>query len=116
MMEKRKTKNDIILIVVVLLVAAVLLAVYAFTAKDGQYVVVTISGEEVSRYSLSENIKTDILSDGEAKNTLVIENGEAYVTYANCPDKICVSHRKISHDGESIICLPHKLVVSVEAS
>jgi hypothetical protein len=32
---------------------------------------------------------------------------------ADCRDQICVHHIPISGSGESIICLPHKLVVTV---
>jgi len=48
------------------------------------------------------------------KNVLVIENGEASIKSATCPDKICVSHRKISKSGETIVCLPNKVVVEIE--
>ena len=32
---------------------------------------------------------------------------------ADCPDQICVNHRAISRDGESIICLPNQTVVTI---
>ncbi len=34
---------------------------------------------------------------------------------ADCPDKLCVKQGKISKSGESIICLPHKVVVKISA-
>ena len=42
-----------------------------------------------------------------------IKDGEVSVKEADCPDKICVNHKKISNVGESIICLPHKLVIEI---
>ena len=45
---------------------------------------------------------------------MVIADGTADVTQADCPDKICVDHAPISRDRETIICLPHKLVVEVK--
>ncbi len=45
---------------------------------------------------------------------LVIANGQADVTEADCPDHICVKHRPISRAGESIVCLPNRVVVTVE--
>ena len=110
----KKTKNDVILIAVVLILAAAFFAVYSFTAKKGKIVEVSIDGQTVSAYSLSKDFKTDIKTQNGKTNTLVIENGEAYVSYADCPDKVCVSHRKISRSGESVICLPHKLVISIK--
>ena len=32
---------------------------------------------------------------------------------ASCPDGICVSHRPIFRDGESIVCLPNRVVITV---
>jgi hypothetical protein len=46
-------------------------------------------------------------------NTLVIEGGRARIEAADCPDKLCVKQRAISKAGESIICLPHKLVIRI---
>ena len=34
--------------------------------------------------------------------------------WADCPDQICVNHRPVSRNGESIICLPNEVVVSVK--
>ena len=44
------------------------------------------------------------------------KNGEAYVSEADCPDGICAAHRPISHVGETIVCLPHRVVIKVETS
>lgn len=111
---KNRTLNDILLCVVVLLVALIAFLVFKATMKDGNFAVVLIDGEEKYRYSLSENGE-HLIKNGEFENLLVIKDGKASVNSANCKDKICVSHREISSAGESIVCLPHKLVVSIEA-
>jgi hypothetical protein len=33
---------------------------------------------------------------------------------SDCHNQVCVEHAPISHSGESIICLPHKLVVTIK--
>ena len=83
--------------------------------KDGNLVSVSINGEEKYVYPITDNIETDIITgeNGKNINTLVIEDGKAYIKSATCPDKICVGHRPISKDGETIVCLPHKIVISV---
>ena len=53
--------------------------------------------------------------NGEGYNLLVIEGGKAFVKSASCPDGICSSHRAVSKDGESIICLPNKVVIEIRA-
>ena len=84
------------------------------TAKSGKIVKIIIDGKEKYTYNLSEDIKTEILTEGNKQNTLVIKDGKAFIESADCPDKICVSHRAISNAGETIVCLPHKVVISVE--
>ncbi len=113
-MNKFRLKNDILLIAALLILAAVGLVCFFAFGKTGNYAVVTVDGNEISRYSLITDLKTDIISPDGGINTLIIEKGEAYIQSADCPDKICVSHRKISREGETIVCLPHKLVVSIE--
>ena len=64
-------------------------------------------------YSLGKNRSIEINSE-LGSNLLVIKDGKAYVENASCPDGICSKHRPISYDGESIICLPNKVVVSID--
>ena len=34
---------------------------------------------------------------------------------SDCRNQVCVNHAPISRSGESIICLPHKLVVRIQS-
>ena len=114
-MNKSIKRNDIILIIAVLFVAIVLLVTFKLNSKKGETIVVTVNGSEYASYDLSEDIRENIQIKGVGENLLVIENKEAFIVSADCPDKVCVSHKKISKVGESIVCLPHRLVVSVES-
>ena len=49
----------------------------------------------------------------DVHNTLVIADGKATIIEATCPDGVCVRHRAIDKAGQSIICLPNKVVVRV---
>ena len=106
-------KADFIVIAVVLSVVGVLVFfLYFVNADNGRYVQVEVNGEVVETLELKENFEKQYDFDGNT-NTLVIDNGKASVTQANCKDRICVNHKAISRAGESIICLPHKLVVTI---
>ena len=48
-------------------------------------------------------------------NTLVIEGGKAHIEEADCPDHYCEQQGEISKTGETLVCLPHKLVAEVVA-
>jgi hypothetical protein len=57
--------------------------------------------------------EVDIVIDGVTTNVLVIEDGKADMTDADCPDRLCVHQRAISRNNETIVCLPNKVVVQV---
>ena len=111
-------KNDVILIaallVVALLTAGGMRIWQMNNTKDTANVVVTIDGEVYGTYPLSKDRTERIeLPDG-SYNILVISDGYADVTEASCPDQICVKHNHIRYSKESIVCLPNKVVVTVE--
>jgi len=107
-------KKDFILISIVLLISALLLLFYNFIGKqDSDRVLVTIDGKEYLTLSLTEEIQLTIDAGNGKTNVLVIENKTADITDASCPDKLCVSHKSISKNGETIVCLPNKVVVQI---
>ena len=73
-------------------------------------------GQRIADYSLREDQTLAIPWEEEYYNLLLIENGEASITDADCPDQLCVRQRSISRKGESIICLPHRLVIQIESN
>ena len=73
-------------------------------------------GSVTASYPLSEDITVTLWNEERTHyNLLMIRNGSAEISDANCPDKICVRSKAITRDGESIICLPHRLVLSVHS-
>ena len=106
-------KADIVLFVV-LVVIGLASSVYAVMSKSaGETVNIKLNGELYGTYSLLEDRSIEI-KDGDKSNTVVIKDGTVKVTESNCTNQVCVRHGKISSAGESIVCLPHKLVVSIE--
>ena len=113
--KTRKIRNDIIFIVTLLLLAA-LGAVYLFLLRPGgNSVKVTVDGKIYGVYSLNQDVVEDIYTgkDNTNINRLVIKSGKAYIEEATCPDGICVGHAPIFRDGESIVCLHNRVVVTV---
>ena len=80
-----------------------------FLNSDGETVQITVDGELYGEYSLHED-KTIKINE---TNVLRIKDGSAKMAEADCPDQICVHQRNISKNGETIICLPNKVVVTV---
>lgn len=113
MKKKLLRKWDMILITAALLTAGVFLLCINVFSTAGEYAVVEVNGETVVQLSLAEDTVYDIEIENEVTNTLKIENGEAKMISADCPDKICVNHRSISKNNESIICLPNKVIITI---
>lgn len=107
-------KNDFALVAVLLLIAVAGFALFTAFRTSGDVAVLLIDGEETARFSLSENTER-VIETAWGSNTLVIEDGKAQIRVADCPDGICAAHLPISCVGETIVCLPHRLVVKVEA-
>ena len=108
-------KSDLILIGLLVAVCAVILIALNLFAKTGDKVTVYFDGEIIQTHPLNEN-KTFLIEtgeDGEFQNEISITDGKVTVTSANCRDLVCVKHHAIEKEGESIICLPHKLVVAI---
>lgn len=106
----KKLRWDLLLALGVLLAAGILyLAVRP--GGEGAWAVVTVKGREVARYALSED-RTVTIGE-EDYNILRIKDGAAAVIEANCGDHTCVRTGAVSREGETIICLPHELVVEI---
>lgn len=122
----KRYRSDIILISIVLLIGIFALAFQHLSMKTGRTVKVYIEGQEVKSFSLDEDAEYKIVvaldSEGssndadelEEYNILVIESGKAYISEADCHEQICVKHNAISKTGETIVCLPHSLVIEIE--
>lgn len=106
-------KRDFILIFMLLIAAAVSYGIWYFgDAGERECVVVSVDKEQYAKYSLLEDGTYTIDIDGEY-NIVKISSGYVSVTDASCPDKICVHEKAINKGGQSIICLPNKMVVTI---
>ncbi len=115
--ENKKRKSDMVLIVAILAVAAAAffgIKFYQGISTKEPVAVVTVDGDEYGRFPLDQDVTEEIeLPDG-AYNILVVKDGAADITDASCPDGICVNHRAISRQSETIVCLPNKVVVEIQ--
>ena len=102
-------KWDFIVIGLLGVVAAV--SFFAINLFSAPSVTVTISENNEIVY------EGKIDEDKEIKlqnNTVIIQNGEVFMESSNCKSQICVKHKKISRSGESIICLPNKVIIQTK--
>lgn len=106
-------KKDILVFAVFLVVALLGVLLILLTLKSGTSVAVTVDGKLTGRYALSKDREVLIEDGAGGTNLMVILDGKVYIKEANCPNQDCVRQGEISYNNESIICLPHKVVITV---
>lgn len=115
----QKLKGDLIIVGIIIVLTAVFFLINLIRDRQSsgeESVLVIRDGRVIESYPLSEDITITLWDEERTHyNLLMIRDGSAEISDANCPDKICVRSRAIARDGESIICLPHRLVLSVHS-
>ena len=109
-MTRTKKRYDISLIASLLLVSLLSVGVLLLFRREGKSVRVEQDGRTVAVYSLSRNGEYPL---NGGTNILVIQDGAAYIREADCPDKTCVRAGRLTHVGESAVCLPNRVSVTV---
>ena len=104
-MKSKKNRNDFVLILVLL---AVILIGFLVVRLQRQKDAFTVD------VSVDEEIDTWIDGYQGGQNHLVIQDGCARIEEADCPDKLCVKQGTVSKSGESLVCLPNRVVVAVK--
>ena len=114
----RKNRNDVLFMAVLLLIVVLAGAAFFFLRGEGDSVTVSVDGKHYGTYPLHADLTLSIRTGegGDQENLLVIRDGHAYVESATCPDGICAAHKPISREGESIVCLPHRVVITVHTT
>lgn len=106
-------KRDFIFIGVVLVLALLLWllprALGFFSVQGEKQVRITVEGELYGIYDLQEEQTIEI----NDSNLCRIQDGEVNMTEADCPDKLCMHQGPISISGETIVCLPNKVVIEI---
>ncbi|MBR4768541.1 MAG: NusG domain II-containing protein [Lachnospiraceae bacterium] len=112
--RKRKLKNDVLLIGGLLTVSLAVFFMFRVFQRPGAYVEIRSGNEIVTVLPLSRN-ETRVVNSTLGTNTVVITDGSVSVTEADCRDHICIKRGPVKNVGETIVCLPHKLVLTIRA-
>jgi hypothetical protein len=129
-------KADIILFIVLVVIGLAASAALTFShgeAGSGAKVIIESGGDLYATYSLREdrtfvvpapkqsstdapaaNPEDSASAQYDYYNVVVISGGTVSVTEASCKNQVCVKHGAITRPGESIVCLPNRLVVRIE--
>ncbi len=116
-MKNNKTK----IIIIALSAFCILCAALFFLLKNmpsGSIAVISVNGEEYERIDLqSVQEPYDIeIKTKYGTNIVHVEPGAISITSASCPDKVCVKQGRMTGGGIPIVCMPNRLVISIEGS
>lgn len=112
-------KMDIVIIAVLLILSFTPHLIFFKTSQKGSknnYAIIKVDGKIHKKIDLSKVKKSEKvnLNLPNGKNTLLVENNSIEMKSANCNDALCVKQGNISKVGQTIICLPHKLIIEIK--
>ena len=114
-MKKWIRKQDVILIISLLLIGIIILVIWRFVySTEGKFVTVEQRDELIGTYPLEEDKEIEVEYKDQVVNKIIIKDGYCYMDEAQCPDHLCIKQGKIDKVGQTIVCLPNKLVVEIK--
>lgn len=105
-----------VVLAVVLLAVSCALAIWGDrNGGDALTAVISVDGVETQRIALSGLKDTEqvVESNGYTLHIHLTET-EVWVDTSNCPTQDCVRTGHISRGGQSIVCLPARVIVALE--
>ncbi|MGL5378692.1 NusG domain II-containing protein [Clostridium sp.] len=114
-------KWDIIIIVVLMIISflpEVILVMILGKGYDNTYAEVTIAGELYKNIPLSEHKGEEIIEvkSKTGVNIIKVSDDKISIVEADCPDKVCMKPGFIHKPGESLVCLPNRLMIQIKGN
>ena len=105
-------KRDIVLAAVLLVLGIAGGFILKYGLHKGSYAEVYIDDKPVRTISMDVDDEY-VFHTEQGENVVAVKDGKIEMKSADCPDKVCVRMGAKNRAGETITCLPHKLVVEV---
>lgn len=108
-------KRDFLLVALVLVITGVCWLIprsrNAAVTEDEKMLKITVNGKEYGTYSMdvAQTVKIN------QTNTCEIKGGTVKMVWASCPDALCIHQGTADMPGETIVCLPNRVVLEVVA-
>jgi hypothetical protein len=109
----RKADIGIIILVVIIGIAG-----WSYTLtqtfQSGGTAHIYVDGDLYTSVNLDEDQTVEVITEA-GSNTLEVKDGYIDMISATCRDQLCVHMKHINKQGESIVCLPFRVHVEIEA-
>lgn len=109
-------KKDFFIILAFLLTGIIVISV-TFAVKKmnpGKTAVISVDSKIIEKIDLENHDNGNLSIESIKGIVFEVNNGKIRIKESDCPDKICVKTGYISSKGETIVCLPKKLIVEIE--
>ncbi len=108
-------KADIVLFLCLICLGILSIFVVRQISGNGDSVEITVNGELYGVYPLSLNRSIEISTE-YGRNVVVISDNTVQVKESDCPNHDCEDFGKIGTSGQTIICIPNRLVIAIVAA
>ncbi len=105
-------KADVALFAALVLIGLASLGFLINGSSTGSAVNVTVDGEAYGSYPLSIDRVIDVDTEF-GHNQITISGGKVWISETDCSGHDCEHFGKISLAKQSIMCLPHRLIVTI---
>lgn len=114
---------DIIITILLVFVSLLPLAIFTYVQAGKMnedtilVAVISIDNEVVEKITLTGNVGVDIFNftpSDHDHDVIEVRDDRIQMKSATCPDQVCVNMGFISRPGETIVCLPHKVLIEIQ--
>lgn len=106
-------KGDWLILLAVVLLALLVLSFIFLPKSEKKVCIITQNNVIMTTVDLEETKHQTLTLDGDYKNTVVIEDGRVCMAHSDCPNQLCVDTGWIHAPGQSIVCLPNRVVIEI---
>lgn len=106
------TKGDVILIISLLIISLILF-VFPFSGNESLRAEIYAEGEKIQSIVLSDVTEEYILKVNSCE-ILVEKDGVSFLS-SDCSDKLCIKKGKLKRQGDTMACVPQRVVVILKS-
>lgn len=112
---------DILIVLALVVLSFAPIVVFSLNRADSpiQEAVLSVDGKKIKTFGLSDESQsyTYLYKDKDGDENLIqVKGSKIRIKEASCKDQVCVRRGWIDESGETIVCLPHKLLIEIKSS
>jgi hypothetical protein len=109
-------KNDYLLLLFILLLASFTFFIRQNAPLNNSFLVVKLGEKTIKTVVLTKKPSTLNLKTEHGVVQIEIKDKQARIISSPCKDKLCLKQGFISKPGETIVCLPEKVLLTIKTT